>query len=852
MRVNQQDNWIEPAYQAALGVTDLPRQWHWDEMTQPGGGLRPAWRDLVPHLDAMGQHGLRERWREGERFVEENGVAYNVFGDVQGADRPWPLDPLPFPVPASEWVGIEAAVTQRAQLLNLILADFYGPQRLLRDKRFPASLVLGNPHFLRACHGTVPAADCFLPIYAADLARSPDGQWWVLADRTQGPSGIGYALENRAVSSRILPDMLGECNVRPLAGFFQIYRDAMMRLAPQNRDNPRVALLTPGPFSETYFEHVYLARHLGFTLVEGGDLAVRDARVFVKTLGGLLPVDVLVRRQDDSFCDPLELRSDSMLGVPGLVEAVRAGNVGIANALGSGLTETSTMCAFLPGLCRHLLGEELRMPSVATWWCGEELPFAAVREQIKRLVIKPAFPSFDQLPVFGGKLSATEREGLLDRIKASPERYIAQELVNLSTTPALSAGELTPRRLVLRVYAVATDDGYAVMPGGLTRVSSSRDSLLVTVQSGGGSKDTWVLSDGPMSTYAPTPPPRHAASSADISRATFDLPSRVADNLFWLGRYAERVESAVRLSRALLTRIYSERAPHTAAGIYTTLSAMTGLRYLPEKVLDEKITADDLEEEVLALLHDPTRTSGIGWMVEQLRRLARILRERISADSWRVLYGLFLRFQEAEPATPFRGGNALELLAETTLSLAAFSGLAMESMTRGAGWRFLDIGRRVERALQMEQLLRFGLRFGADNEAACVETLLEIADSAITYRSRYLSSMQADLMLDLLLLDETNPRSVAFQLARLSEHAEHLPAIATGAVLQPETTMLLELTGLLRRVRVEELVERDDSGRRPRLEQALDRQVEVLGELAVSLTRNYLAHATPARVVTTT
>ena len=830
----------------------MARHWYWDELTGPDGHVRAPWRKLIQRVDEMGREGLKARWREGERFIEENGVAYNVFGETSGQDRPWPLDPLPFLVPGSEWGAIESAIQQRAYLLNEILADLYGPQRLLHDGRFPASLLFGNPHFLRACHGIRPTAGCYLTVYAADLARSPDGQWWVIADRTQGPSGIGYALENRSVTGRILADALAESNVQPLAGFFQQYREAMMRLAPPHRrHNPRIALLTPGPYSETYFEHVYLARHLGFTLVEGGDLAVRDGRVYVKTLGGLLPIDVIARRQDDSFCDPLELREDSMLGVPGLVEAVRAGNVGIGNALGSGLTETAAMSAFLPSLCRHLLGEELRMPSVATWWCGEELPFAAVREQIKRLVIKPAFPMFGQMPVFGERLSASERELLLERIQRAPGDYIAQELVNLSTAPAYTGDALEPRRVVLRVYAVATDDGYAVMPGGLTRVSSSLDSLMVNVQAGGGSKDTWVLTDGPMSNFIP-PAPRHPLQrpSADVSRATFDLPSRVADSLFWLGRYAERTESASRLTRSLLTRLYAERAPHTATGLYTALSALTGLKYLPDSVLAESVTLAELEKEVLALIHDAHRAGGIGWMVDQLRRLARLMRERLSADTWRVLYGLFLRFQDVDPESPFRGTHALELLAESTLSLAAFSGLAMESMTRGAGWRFLDTGRRIERALQMTQLLRFGLRFGADDEGACVESLLEIADSSITYRSRYLASLQTDLMLDLLLLDDTNPRSVAFQLARLGEHAEELPPVATGAALQPETEVLLKLTGLLRRADLTELGRRDAEGRLLALDAMLSEIVVGLGELSLSLTRNYLAHAATPRLVT--
>src|ERR1051325_2175853 len=435
-----------------------------DEMLAAPGTPRPHWQRFVNALDQLGRHELASRWENGRRIIREHGVTYNVYGDPQGMDRPWELDMVPLLVPAEEWRAIEAGLTQRTRLFNLILADLYGPQRLLRAGLIPPALIFANPGFLRSCHGLRVPGEIHLHLHAVDLARSPDGQWWSLGDRTQSPSGSGYALENRIVLSRILPDEFRESQVQRLASFFQVQRDTLRQLAPATSDNPNIVLLTSGPHNETYFEHAYLARYLGFTLVEGGDLTVRDRRVFLKTLEGLQPVDVIFRRVDDSFCDPLELRSDSFLGVPGLVEAARAGNVTIANALGSGILESPAFLAFLPSLCRHLLSEELRLPSVATWWCGQAKEQQYVLDHLTQIVIKPAFGTLARKPVFGGRLTAPERQNLLAAIRARPHEYVGQEQVALSTAPAWDNGRLDPRRVVVRAYVTATGDAFTVMP----------------------------------------------------------------------------------------------------------------------------------------------------------------------------------------------------------------------------------------------------------------------------------------------------------------------------------------------------------------------------------------------------
>jgi uncharacterized circularly permuted ATP-grasp superfamily protein/uncharacterized alpha-E superfamily protein len=804
-----------------------PNCGYFDELIE-NGAIRPPWVDLVEALRTAGPEDFARRWRAAQRLIRENGVTYNVYGDPHGTDRPWPLDPIPLIIGQSEWAGIEAAVAQRANLLNAILGDLYGPQRLLHDNLLPPELVYANPAFLRVLHGVDVPAGVRLHIYAADLARSPDGQWWILADRTQAPSGAGYALENRIVSTRTLPDIFRKINVRRLATFFQSYREMLMSVAPGHRENPRIVLLTPGPFNETYFEHAFLARYLGYTLVEGGDLTVRDRRVYLKTLGGLLPVDMILRRQDDSFCDPLELRGDSMLGVPGLVEAVRAGHVAVANALGSGVIETAAFSPFLPGLCRELLGEPLKMPSVATWWCGQRKPCDYVADQLHRLVIKRAFPGMPQEPIFGSKITKAEREVLAAKIRAQAHLYVAQEQVALSTAPVWTEEGLLPRHLVMRVYAVASGDGYKVMPGGLTRVSKSLDTMVVSVQRGGGSKDTWVLGRGQESEFSLL---RQNAPSLEINRATFDLPSRVADNLYWLGRYMERVESCVRIARSLLPLLTQESDPNAAAGVQTVAHVLSSLGYIRPDLEETGATA--LDRDLVSMIFDSDRRYSIGWIVHEVRRLAWLLRDRISADSWRILNRLDHDFETARPPEPLELLASTDLLDRAIMTLAAFSGLVMESMTRGEGWRFLDIGRRTERAIQMVDLLRYGLE--DDSADGSLSTLLEIAASSITYRSRYLTTLQTDLVLDLLLCDEANPRSAAFQLARLAEHVAALPESASTR-RRPESKLILSLLTTVQLVEISEITRREP------LVLFLDKLATGLRDLSNALTGTYFTH----------
>jgi uncharacterized circularly permuted ATP-grasp superfamily protein/uncharacterized alpha-E superfamily protein len=747
---------------ADLLQTLLPDRSCYNEMAPDGVTPRAHWSAFIESLQAIGSDELAHRWEHAERRIRENGVTYNIYTDPQGANRPLAIDPIPLLIDPEEWRFIEEGIIQRAHLLNLLLEDFYGPRRLVARGDIPAALLFANPAFLRPLSGIEVPKHSYLHLLGVDLARSPDGRWWVLADRTQSPSGTGYALENRTIVSDVLPDAFRTSNVRRLASFFRTQREVLLGLA--HSDHPRAVLLTPGPFNETYFEHSYLARYLGFTLAEGADLTVRDRRVFLKTVEGLQPVDVILRRVDDSFCDPLDLRGDSFLGVAGLVDAVGAGNVVIANALGSGVIETAAIIPFLPGLSLKLLGEPLKLPSVATWWCGEEYALDWVLNHLDQVVVKPAFPSRGMEPIFGADLAKAEKQKIGDRLRAAPYEFVAQEQVALSTAPVWDHGRLYSRSLVLRAYVLNTGSGWVAMPGGLVRVAGA-DGQVVSMQRGGRSKDAWVLSNGPVDTFSMLRPRNRPVQ---LQHAPPDLPSRAADHLFWLGRYAERSECIARLLRCLMTRVRRSSGAELACLFRLHGCFDSHHSSLPK---DRTPTARDLEEELVSLMSNSERPDSLASTLAEVQRVGGNLRERLSVDMSRLVGALadsshtekYMLFVEYSAVL----GGCLELL-------AAFSGMERENITRGPGWVFMSLGRRLERAMYSVRQLR-ELATIDEESWPVLEYLLEVADSSMTYRSRYFTTLQPLAVLDVLMMDETNPRALNFQVSHLVQLYSKLP-----------------------------------------------------------------------------
>src|SRR5262245_35666878 len=815
----------------------------YDEMLAAPGTLRPHWERFIQALDAMGGENLGKRWEHARQTIRENGVTYNVYGDPRGVNRPWELDTIPLLIPEEEWRSLEEGLIQRARLLNLIVSDLYGRQNLLLEGHLPPALVFANPAFLRPCHGFPVPGGIYLHHLAVDLARSPDGQWWVISDRTQAPSGTRYALENRVVLSGTFPDLFRDCQVQRLASFFRAFRETLSSVAPPRGGRPRIVILTPGPFNETYFEHSYLARYLGFTLVQGSDLTVRENRVFVKMLEGLQPVDVILRRLDDSFCDPLELRGDSFLGVAGLVEAVKAGNVVVANALGSGLVETASIMPFLPGLCARFLGEPLRLPSVATWWCGQNDAQGYVLDHLDQIVVKPAFPSLGMEPVFGRELTSDQRNKLVERIRLRPHAFVGQEQVALSTAPVWINHQLQPRSIVLRAYLVATGDTYLVMPGGLTRMSVGRDTSVVSMQRGGGSKDTWVLSSLPVDKFSLLAPPDQPV---ELKRSTNDLPSRVADNVFWLGRYVERAEDTARLLRTILSRLTGEARASGKTELALLVQLYACLRPSLGSLADipKGDLAGELERDLLLTIFDETRVGSLRDTMQQISRVAAAVRDRLSTDTLRILSQLESR---SRPKGYVPMGDLLSMLNRSIITLVAFRGIEMENITRGPGWRFLNIGRRLERCGHLTQLLRGLLVPYKPDNPSILEMLLDVADSSMTYRSRYFTTLQPEPVLDLLMSDENNPRSLAFQLADLGEHFKRLPRLKSQAALDQEQETVARSLNRIRRADIQELCEANADRSRPHLAELLDSIAAMLPEVSNAITHGYFSLAQVSR-----
>ena len=791
-------------------------------------------------LNGMGSNELQRRREEAWRLIRENDVTYNIYGDPGGMGRPWELDLVPLLIESEEWQTIETGLMQRAELLNLVLQDFYGPRNLVRKGLLPPELLYSHPGFLPPCANIPMPGSQALIFYAADLVRDTSGRVNVLSDRAQAPSGAGYALENRLVISRVLPSLFRDSHTHRLANFFRTARNTLNNLAPRQDEEPNVVLLSPGPANEAYFEHAYLANYLGYTLVEGRDLTVRENRVWLSTLEGLHPVDVIMRRLDDSYCDPVELREDSYLGVPGLTNAARLGNVSLANPLGSGILENPALLPFLPELSKHLLGEDLRIPSVQTWWCGAPDQREFVLANLQSLVVKPVHPGIGFRFRFGAELSAQGLADLKERIKAKPHLYVGQEAVTMSTVPVLDKQQLSPRHSVLRSYLVAGKNDYMAMPGGLTRVSSREDKLVVSNQAGGISKDTWILATEPEKHVSLLTERRQARLAPDRGG---EVPGRVADNLFWVGRYAERAEFSSRLLRLALQFLETGEGSGSTAFkqllVAVTNQTTTYPGFVGQSATD---TIETQEKELLSVVSDLRKAGSIAQTLTALLRSARSVRDRLSSDTWRVINDIDKELRSLSSITTDRVVDALDELDNLITALTAFSGLTMENMTRGRSWRFLDAGRRLERALQIIRLTQSTVApvMETEDENLLADSMLTIVDSLMTYRRRYRHGIKVPQLLELVLCDESNPRSLAYQLTRLEEHVTALPHQQESGARSELERLALEVATQVRLADVHRLDKaNEETDRRDTLENFLGILATRLPALSDALTATY-------------
>lgn len=738
-----------------------------DELLEADGTIRQVWRPLLDHLARSTTEQLGRDFLRGDQYLRDAGVYFRHYDEDAATERDWPLSHMPVLIDKAEFDHISASLIERAELLEQVAADIYGDNTLVKDGYLPAELVAGNPEWLRPMVGIAPPSGHYLDFIAFEIGRGPDGQWWVLSDRTDTPAGAGFAIENRVATTRVFSDTGLTATILKLAPFFRAYRNHLYGLREDT--TRRIGLLSSGSDTETYFEHAYIARYLGILLLEGEDMATKDGRLMLRTVAGLRPIEVLWRRMESALADPLELDSGSETGVPGLLEAVRRGHVKTVNALGTGILQSRAFLAFLPKLNRRLNGRGLSMPNIATWWCGDEAARKRVIGNAHRMTIGPAYSTRlpfdpDDEAVAGADFAGPE--AVAAHIDANPTGTIAQEIVTLSTTPAFDNGVLAPRPMTMRVFLARTESGWQVMPGGYARIGHTEHATAMGMQQGGRVADTWIISDTP----APTETMLAAPGALPIRLRSGTLPSRASENLYWLGRYVERAENIIRLVRAYHTRLAEAADPNAPL-----------LRHMASYLATYGATPD---ERVPAALHKA---------LESAITSAGRIRDRFSTDGWIVLHELQHAASDSDPALS-PGDPTARLMGSLLRQIAGFSGLVRENMYRFIGWRFLSLGRAVERAATMSATLAHFADDAAPEGA--LDLALELGDSTMSYRRLFSVATARDGTIHLLALDPRNPRSILYQ---LNEIHDHVTAIGDGdaanmgpldrAVLQLQTDL---------------------------------------------------------------
>lgn len=835
----------------------------YDELLNADQRIRSHWQPVLDELSKFDREGLRSRCDEAQNLLHENGVTFNTYEDEPGQLRSWQLDSLPYVISTETWEHLEQGLMQRSRLLEAIAQDLYGPRTLINSGLLPPELIHSFPSYLLpAVNATGNQARPMLIFHGTDLIRNAEGEWQVLCDWTQSPSGAGYALENRITLARALPSLYRESPLKRLAGFLQAQHRALASLCTTQREQPNIVLLSPGPGSPGYFEHAWLANYMNFSLVEGADLVVRDGHVSMRTLGGLRQVDVIVRHINDPWCDPLELRGDSLLGVPGLMQAARDGDVEIANALGSGILEHPALAAYMEEICQRLLGESLMLQNRLTLWAGDAAHLARLlqspQQWLYRDISEPA------KLIRPDKLSSDALSQLLQAIQANPHRYVAQAKLQAATSPVYNtrSDQFEAHNINLRFFSLIEPDHlfsspdkrlYRIMPGGLAWIGEPGTLLMESHMV----KDIWVM--------APVPQPhismlRQANGPIIVTRDGTDLPCRVADSLFWMGRYGERLDIRSRLLRETLGRFLQEDQTTEDSGLLPDLFTALELELAvdsdtPTNLIDTpplpgyKHTYLLYRNRLLELFEEH-HSDGMPWLFSHFLRNCRAVRDHLGDDAWRTVNGLRQRFNDMPRTQGIIVGQ--RQLEGVVTDLAAFFGLCNETMPHHYGWRFLDIGRFIERVLCTLKLLKLALLSARQPGIPLCEVVLATTDNFTVYRRRYRSQLHPSAILDLLLFDETNPRSVGYMLKRLERQIQRLPQPSSTPYRNQETRLVIQATSALHLVDIDQLSDVENSeASQAVLESLLDSLIAPLSELTNAISHSHFSHVeAPIQLVT--
>ncbi len=822
------------------------------QMLGDDGQPDPHWASFFQSYFRIGEEEILSRNTDIQRLLRENGVTYNIHGDPSGLNRPWKIDIIPFLINRNEWTKIESGLKQRAELMNLLLEDIYGERNLIRKGIIPMDLVYNHAGFLRECSGLKLAGPKRLVLYSADIARSGTGQLWVVNDRTQAPSGSGYALENRTTMTRVIPELFDGLKVRHLAPYFNALRDGLIATAPAHAKNPRIVILTPGASNETYFEHSFLSSYLGFTLVQGNDLIVKDNFVWLKTLGGLERVDVILRRVDDVYCDPVELREDSQLGIPGLLQVVRNGNVGIANPLGSGILENPGLMPFMQQLCRYFFSEDLILPTIASWWCGQPSEMNYVIDNLATLVVKKIHRSATgSSAIDGASLSHEQLSELRSQIQMNPNLYVGQEKVEISYTPSLINGKIEPRKVLFRNFLAGTPEGYVAMAGGLCRTSSEAGNFLISNQLGGFSKDAWVLSPEPGRVI-------HTLKDVNSFSAggfTNMLPSHAAENLFWVGRYTERLLGNARFLRTVMQFLAEGNKLKTYNNEQTErnlLIAFTHYSYTYPGFTGEKKEEifHDPWKELRDILFNSKRAGGIRNNFLLFNRAIHEVRDHWSTDTWRVIRKVDEELNEDNNQQSHL--QMLHTLDDLITSMVAFIGLNRESISREQGWIMLDLGRKIEQSLLLISMLKATMTASLSEQVEynLLQAVLMSNENLVNYRYKYRLPVQNSLVLDLMLFDPNNPRSLTYQVDRLKAHLQNLPKTNNGHALTGYERLIIEADTLLKLVNKQEISNPDKESRTyKKLDEFLEKLYDLLSGIPGMISKTYFKHEMPSQPI---